>query len=554
MEISGSIKHPMNQIQTNQCCRRARLTIFVLVVIGFYIVSSLTSLHLDDFNYKFIFAPEDLREVSQLWPHFSWYTDYFSGVSRFIPHLLVGFFTDITGKTVFNIFSTAAFIMLCYIISAIATENRATRISLMLMTAALIWFVVRGFFEGFLWMAGVCNYMFVAVIVLYFYRCLTSDLRVHRGLLWLPLYFVFGFITGWTNEGFIIGLSGATFIYYILLHRGLLDSRRIALLSGLWSGTLCLCLTPFNIFRFMLGHKDVTDMSGNIKNILSAVLSLDDIHTSFLLVSIAAMSVLCRVVNLKGLGSFIKRNLILVMAWGISLAFVIVTGYTNSNSRTPSEIYALVILIRFVADLFPQVFIRRMGTGLGLVVLLSFVFIMPDCMANFKTHTEMRKQIEEGRELVVIDNIKGNRFTSRYFSPVLLSMYREPIPVSIFPVRYYGGVPGTLILSTSIVDMLKGWNPDMRFKQDEDIGSLWIRNTGCPVPEKVRLDMRAVDVDSLGWIERAMSGFLSRYSMTEYETDVFVTAEILGEEWIVLRNYPYISDRITDVSLIYPEM
>ena len=99
--------------------------------------------------------------------------------------------------------------------------------------------------------------------------------------------------------------------------------------------------------------------------------------------------------------------------------------------------------------------------------------------------------------------------------------------------------------------MLQSWTPDTKFMLDDDIGSLWIKNTGKPTPNKVRLHIRPLAADEMNIFERAIAPYFGRYSMTESETDDFVSAEILGEQWIVLRNYPYISDRIYDVTMIY---
>lgn len=526
-------------------------SILALIAIGFYIVSRFTALHADDFNYSFINSPEDLRDFNPIWSFFSVYTDNFAGVGRFIPHIMVAFFTDITGKAIFNIFSTIGFITFCYLISTIASNDRHTRLSLTLLSASITWLTMPGFFEGFLWMAGACNYLFVAIIVLLFYRALQSDTQ-HRAAWWsLPLWFMFGFITGWTNEGFIVGLSGATGIYYIFLHPGRLNRRRISMLSGLWLGTICLCLTPFNLSRFLAGHSAPKSIMQIVSQLGNSVLALDNIYVSFLLLVVITISIIFRFIPKANIRKFITDNIILILAWAISLAFVLFTGYENINSRTPSDIYALFILIIFTGYVYSGKIIRNTAVVCGIITLLSFIVIIPVCVRNYETHEDMRRQIQAGKTLVVVDNLKGNKFTSRYFYSSLFSMYRAPISQSLYPVRYYGGIPGTIILSTSIVDMLQSWTPGTKFMLDDDIGSLWIRNTGKPTPDKVRLHIRPLAADEMNIFERVIAPYFGRYSMTESETDDFVSAEILGEQWIVLRNYPYISDRIYDVTMIY---
>ncbi len=128
------------------------LTLLLLIAIGFFIVSHFTPLHADDYNYHFINSPEEIRNVNP-WPGFmSFYTDNFAGVARIVPHMFVALFTDITGKGTFNIFSTVGFILLCYLLAAVATPDKRLRLPVTLLAAALIWFAIPGVFEACLWM------------------------------------------------------------------------------------------------------------------------------------------------------------------------------------------------------------------------------------------------------------------------------------------------------------------------------------------------------------------------------------------------------------------
>lgn len=119
------------------------LILLLLIAIGFFLVSRFTPLYGDDYNYHFINSPEEIRSVNP-WPGFmSFYTDNFAGVARIVPHMFVALFTDITGKGIFNIFSTVGFILLCYLLAAVATPDKKLRLPVTLLAAALIWFVYR---------------------------------------------------------------------------------------------------------------------------------------------------------------------------------------------------------------------------------------------------------------------------------------------------------------------------------------------------------------------------------------------------------------------------
>lgn len=190
--------------------------LFIAIIgIGFYIVVSNTPLYEDDYYFVFFNSPEEIRNSGLGWSFIPGYVENFSGVARFIPHLFVAFFGLVVGKAIFNIVAAVGFVLLCFLISRIATNNKFKILPLMLCVAAVFWFIIPGFFQACLWMSGACNYLFVALLILSFYLLLVSP-KLTKVKLWaLPLLFIFGFVVGWTNEGFVVGLAVGLFIYII---------------------------------------------------------------------------------------------------------------------------------------------------------------------------------------------------------------------------------------------------------------------------------------------------------------------------------------------------
>lgn len=526
------------------------LTLLTLIAIGFLIVSFFTPLHGDDYNYSFINSPAEIRAINP-WPGFmSAYTDNFAGVARLVPHLLVGLFTDITGKQIFNLFSTAGFILLCFLLARNATADRTLRLPLALLAATLIWFVIPGIFEACLWMAGACNYLFVTVIILLFYHALTSDSHGRSPWWSLPLWVLFGFATGWTNEGFTVGLSAGCGLYYILLHRDQLTPRRIAMLGGLFAGTLLICLTPFNLYRFMLGHSGGTSLLGSVSKIALAVSGMTNIRISFLLIIMTIALLTLRVTPRKAMLRFAGRHTIIITAWLISLIFIIMAGHTTGHSRFPTEFYALMLLLSLTTYALSGRLIRISSVIGGMATVLSFVFVIPHTRSNHEAFEDMRRQIIAGDTIVKVDNIYGNCFTSRYAPTIMATMYNRPVLDSKYLVSYYGGTPGAIILTHGIYDMLQQARDSINIPMtDDDTHSTWINITGMPDPHTLTLNMRPVNPDELSFIGRMLMPYMDRYSMCSYETDDFTTLDILGRRWIVIKNYPFLTPRIESVDI-----
>lgn len=526
------------------------LILLLLIAIGFFLVSHFTPLYGDDYNYNFINSPEEIRSVNP-WPGFmSFYTDNFAGVARIVPHMFVALFTDITGKGIFNIFSTVGFILLCYLLAAVATPDKKLRLPVTLLAAALIWFAIPGVFEACLWMAGACNYLFVAIIILIFYRAIISD-SPHVIPLWsLPLWFAFGFLTGWTNEGFTTGLSAGCAVYYIALRRDKLNTRRIAMLSGLLTGTLLLCLTPFNLYRFMTGHNGDTSLLSSFMSIFSSMAAMTNIRIALLLIIVVLVLKVSHHVTKTEARDFMKSHAIIITTWVVSFAFIVLAGHTTDHSRFPTEFFALMLLLSVICRFLSARAVKISSLSGGIAMAISFIAVIPHTKTNFDSFEEMRRQIIAGDTIITSDNIYGNSYTSRYSSTITKAMYNRPLSESKYIVSYYGGTPGAIILTRAIYSMLS--NADtIRTNHliDPDTHSTWVDITGRPTPAKATLLLHPVNPDDLNILERQLLPHMDRYRMNRYETTDFVTIDIDNRRWLVIKEYPFLTPRIKEVKI-----
>lgn len=395
--------------------KTAILTIGILSAIAFYILACYTPLYVDDYFFDFFAAPEELKNIPA-YRYFTFYTDRFAGVSRFIPHLAVAF-TQWSGKWLFNILSTLGYVLLCILLARAATRDKAKQLPLAAISAAMLWFILPGFFQAFLWMSGACNYMFVAILVLIFYLLFTSSQNIISKWWQAPLCFIYGFITGWTNEGFIVGLAAGCTLY-LLLNRHEFNGRRLMLYCGLVCGAIPLCLSPLNITRFMDGHSGPFSISGFIFGIAQSIFALTDIYITFILIFTVILILIFKRKSLnKGcISQFIRTHIILITALLVSCVFLILSRHTSANSRVPMEIYSLMILLVLIARI-PTRPISSIAIVSSILMVISIIMTIPYAILNSHNYTHLKNQIESDCKTISIINTPVTTFQSRYIIP-----------------------------------------------------------------------------------------------------------------------------------------
>lgn len=533
----------------------AILILGLLTAVAFYILSCNTPLYVDDYFFDFFAAPDNLKNLPGYEP-FAFYTDHFAGVSRFIPHLAVASFTVLTGKWLFNILSALGYILLCWLIARTVSDDHTRRLPLMAISAALLWFVIPGFFQAVMWMSGACNYLLVAIIVLVYYRLFTSANQ--KPVRWWagPLWFLFGFITGWTNEGFIVGLvAGCTL--YLLLNRHEFRGRRVFLYGGLLCGAIPLCLSPLNISRFIEGHSEPFSIMGTLVTIAQSVIALTDIRITFLLLALVIILCLFFRNSLRGgtVARFTRQNIILITALLTSLAFLILTRHTSTYSRFPSEIYALILLLSIINALSVRP-LRILSIASIASVCATTLLIIPDAVSNDKKYSEMRQQIEQKRSTIVVDNLHLSDFEKRYIVPVSRAALSNNIVQNGDDIiRYYGGNAGTPIIPGYIENHSSG-TPYWETKYFPTWGMRWIKLPADVTIEKVSFQLNPIDISTLPIWQRPFTRFFASMSIDSLDTNSYDIITLpsadnrpTSERWLVVYDNTAIAHRVHNLKL-----
>ncbi len=474
--------------------------ILLFVWICFYFVVSNTPLYEDDFYFVFFSTPDDVN----WYPYTQWfpsaYTERFSGVSRFVPHLMVALFDSVLSKTVFNLLASCSFMFLCYLMASTATDDKAKVPPLMILSAFLLWFVVPGFFQACLWKSGVCNYLFVGVLILLFYRSVTSVTHGRTSVFQCLLWALFGFVAGWTNEGFVVGLGAGLIAYFVSDFRKL-DRRKCSMLIGFFAGAACLCLSPLNIYRFF-HYNDVSGVVSSALSFLRSFIAMTDVRITLVLAAGMIFCVLAGGRRRSAMLGFLHENMILCVAVAVSFIFVTMTRHDSGHSRFPIEFYSTIIAIVLCNKLSISL-LNKIGGGSSVLLLAGMIYVIPYSVRNHKDHENMKAGIEECRDFAVVENISVNEYLKRYIKPTMTTVYHIwNMNCGDLVKSYYNGSQNTVIVDSLVYRNILKHNREWTMMHFPSRGFSWIRVPADRKISKIVYNIRKTDVDSLPLFQR----------------------------------------------------
>lgn len=307
--------------------------LLMVVAIVMYFLNLFTPLFCDDWHYCFIYGTQTpIRTIGDIfvsqWHH------YFEFNCRFIAHVFVQLFDGLLGKNTFNVVNAVLFALFLYALAVVTSRDRKQYYKIISVAFILTFLFITGFKYVFLWMSGSCNYLWLAILLLFFYRLMERDDISPRYN--VPLL-VYGFICGWSNEAMVLGLAGAYFLYYAF-HRKELNTRRSLMLAGLFIGTLFLIFSPASINRALVS-------SAKQVSLLDRIIYLQNLRLFFILILIVAVKTVFGRLHFK---TWVKNEQLLIMATLISIAFIIFTGYYYSHSRFGIELFSLLLILRVI--------------------------------------------------------------------------------------------------------------------------------------------------------------------------------------------------------------
>lgn len=358
--------------------KSAYCSLLLITSVLFYTINALTPLYSDDWHYGFIWGTSvhisSLTDVL-----FSQYNHYFGVNGRFIPHLLLQTFDGLLGKNAFNIANTFVFVLMLHMLNLNFVKDKNMYFKSTAVSAFSILLLSCGFRNAFLWMSGAFNYLWGFTLLLLF-NYQFNKTTTNKFL--FPLLFLFGVLSGWTNEAYVAGYC-CSMLFYLYKKRKSIRTSQIILLLGLLTGACLLCLSPGSIHRS--GISDSTfDITPLLRNLSSSL-----IHMSNVRLFLIAFVLL-----------FLKKES--RTHWAIamlsSFLFVLITGHTSSHSRFGAEMFATIIILSVVDFNKIKNWIAISLSGITIVVLTSAI---PFCIDNYRIFKNMEKNVSVTKDGII---------------------------------------------------------------------------------------------------------------------------------------------------------
>ena len=503
-----------------------------LIVTLFYVVNCLTPYFSDDWHYCMMIGPdgEEDRWIENMCDVFvSNYYHYFQINGRVVPHVFLMTFDALLGKNCFNIFNAFLFGAYLHLLTLNFVQEHKNALMGLAISAFLTLCFMCGFKYVFLWMSGVFNYEFVAVLVLLFNYLL--NIEIHSKV-WMPLLFLYGVISGWTNEAVVIGLSCIYMFTYIRKWKDLKWSQ-VVLLAGFVLGVTLCVFSPGSIHR-ALGHgtsEEITLASSMLKYV-SSLCGMYNLRVFFIMFIVWAI-----VKKMK------KEWLIGVI---VSILFVAFTGHNSGQSRFGIEFFSLIIVV----CVFPY---EKMPSYVSMVVLsLSLIYLlacMPYCVWNYQDFKNVEQQIKKTNNGIImtkgghpssyaervvlyfnIGNMSGDYSISNEWYSHMLTLYygRQYMNLYFLPMNFLKDVHNELINDTFDINIRYPFYV-CKLDGDDGISSVkFVLGESC-------------------WKSIPVIGKMERFSVEEVVSNNWLVLNMEGKKYLLVDGNPMIQDRIIGI-------
>ena len=456
------------------------------------------------------------------------YYHYFQVNGRFIPHFFLMTFDALLGKPFFNVFNALLFGLYLHLLNLNFVKERKKALMGLAISASLTLGLMCGFTNEFLWMSGVFNYEFVAVLVLLFNYLLNAEVKSRW---WLPLLFLYGVISGWTNEAVVVGLSCVYLFVYIRKWRELKWSQ-VVLLSGFVLGVAFCVSSPGSIHR-ALGNSssEATSILISIGNYFISLCYMYNLRVFFVMLIVWML-----VKNIQ------KVWLVGVL---ISVLFVTFTGHNSGHSRFGIELFSLIIILY----VFPYDKIKGYW---GYVVLsLTIVYMLicvPYCVQNYQEFKSVEKQIKNTQNGVILTNEVhpswyAERMIQRFSFPeesdycFIYDDWYNPMVA-----RYYGreDVKLYFVPEKFVHDIQNGQQSDT-FDISTEYPFYACQWEGKDTPSFVKFRL-----EESHWSLFPIVGKMKRFAANEV-TAKWLLIDIYGTEYLLVKKNSMIEERIIDI-------
>ncbi len=503
-----------------------------LIVALFYVVNCLTPYFSDDWHYCMMIGPngEEEKWIESIHDVFvSNYYHYFQVNGRVVPHIFLMTFDALLGKSFFNVFNAFLFGFYLHLLNLNFVKERSNALMGLAISASLTLGFICGFKNEFLWMSGVFNYEFVAVLVLFFNYLL--NIKIHsKG--WIPILFLYGIVCGWTHEAIVIGLCCVYFFHFIRCWRTLKWSQLVLLLGFIVGVAFCI-FSPGSIHRALgNGSTHSIPITSVLITYLQSLFHMNNLRVFFILLVLWAI---------------VKK---MEWRWFIGIVFTILfvsfTGHQAGQSRFGIELFSLIIIL----SIFPY---DKMPSHVEKMVLcVSFIYLLlcvPYCVKNYQNFKNVEKQITETQDGIILTNevhppFYVERMILTFAFPEGSDYYfvNDKFHCTIM-VRYYGRK------NISLFFIPEGFMKDVH---EDRVGKDFDLSTSLPfyacrwehsdAPSNIKYILQESRLASVPIINK-----IERISAKEIVATNWCLLDIEGTKYLLVKKNTMIQDRVIDI-------
>lgn len=386
------------------------LLFVVLLCLNFLTVETVQ----DDYLYKFAWvdkeslqSPYKINSIGDVIS--SQYYHYLYQNGRFIPHFILQVFDGVLGKGLFNIFNSLVFCLFIWMINK--TGKRELRVSLLLLSISIIFFLTPIFKETVLWFAGSVNYLWSFVAALFF--ILISQSLWNRAINDRIVYFSpLALFLGWVNEGATIPVCLSLGFLMLVSLKKTIKSAVLPFAFFFFIGVALTVFAPSTFNRMEeLGQGGGISL---VNRFLSVFAALREVRIFWIYV------ILCLFVFLKNRGIFNqyeREQRILILCVLSSFLVFFISNRHYARVLFPIEMFSAVGIVSLLYQ-FKQIKYERLVTCLiGLLLVVFTVPLLYYSFLNKKNSDYALAQLKDSSKTVVLT--KPDQTPRLYYNYVL---------------------------------------------------------------------------------------------------------------------------------------
>lgn len=504
----------------------------------------------DDYFYLYISTGEGFdyeRPVQNLSDFLESQFNHFLYVNgRVFIHIVYQFITTFIGKWLFNLLNPILFLAYILLIAHYAVKRCS--LQTVVMTVSLI-MIMPIFCAFYLWMAGSLNYLWTSVIVLIFLILL--DRCEGRRIGWSSWkILLFSFVAGCMHEGITVPIAAGFLAVTLPRCWKLRHTERLWMLVVFTIGAI-ICAW-FTIHRAEAESDDFLEMLYLRLDLWLGVIS--GLHLFYLMLVVFVVGLFFR---RKQTMKVMHENIPWLIAILTTFAIVYVAGMTQLRPAYMIEFASLIIILRllYAFKIGQQLKVFVMGT-MVILLIVFFGFLLYWSELNRRHFCFLEKQLLEGNNVVYLDDYEVPSYLKYYILDWISWRDRDMevfdpdsqlcvILAQSYHLDYVAFYPPKLLddMATKSFDEFNdcGYMPCYikRKKEKEEI-------------EKIEYVLRPATEDEKPWWVR-MTG-IQREDDGEISYDaIFSVVLIDNEEWIFVKKYPELDQRLDFLEITYKE-